>query len=221
VAETWKDKVANENGEVEEHVDDSKLVSDGLRGDTDAFEILFSRYQPILYRLAHRILRNHEEAEDAVQNSSLAAFRKLKSFKYEGAFRSWLARIVVNEAITIFRKRKRTHLSECAIPQEKTEAADSFPHPGLNPEQILAQKQIARALMGQLSQLSWEQRAILLLCEIHEYTLEEAGEMLQMPPGAIRSRLFRARKQLAATLARHPIRDYRHKPSSVSIGPDV
>jgi RNA polymerase sigma-70 factor, ECF subfamily len=204
VPETWKDKNANGNSEAEAHLDDSKLVSDGLQGDSYAFEILFSRYRPILYRLAQRILRNHEEAEDAVQNCSLAAFCKLKSFKYEGAFRSWLARILVNEAITIFRKRKRTCLSECSIVHERAEAADSFPHPGLNPEQMLAEKQSARALMGQLSQLSWEQRAILLLCEIHEYTMEEAGAMLQLPPGAIRSRLFRARKQLAATLSPPP-----------------
>jgi RNA polymerase sigma-70 factor, ECF subfamily len=201
VLRTLKDSNANEESTVEVHLDDSKLVSDGLQGNGDAFEILFSRYRPILYRLAQRILRNHEESEDAVQNCSLAAFRKLTSFKYEGAFRSWLARILVNEAITILRKRKRTYLSECSIVQERAEAADSFPHPGLNPEQILAQKQGARAFMRQLSQLSWEQRAVLLLCEIHEYTTEEASAMLQIPPGAIRSKLFRARKHLASTLS--------------------
>jgi RNA polymerase sigma-70 factor, ECF subfamily len=196
-----KDKNANEHIKMEAHLDDSKLVSDGLQGNRDAFEILFSRYRPILYRLAQRILRNHEESEDAVQNCSLAAFRKLRDFKYEGAFRSWLVRILVNESITILRARKRTYSSECSIVQERAEAADSFAHPGLNPEQILSQKQNARALMRQLSQLSWEQRAVLLLCEIHEYTTEEAAAMLQSPPGAIRSKLFRARKQLASTLS--------------------
>jgi RNA polymerase sigma-70 factor (ECF subfamily) len=198
-----RDKNANDHREVEAHLDDRKLISDGLQGDRHAFEILFSRYRPILYRLAQRILRNHEESEDAVQNCSLVAFRKMESFKYEGAFRSWLARILVNEAITIFRRRKRTYSPEFTIVQ-RPEAADSFPHPGLNPEQILAQKEGARALMHQLSQLSWEQRAVLLLCEIHEYTMEEAGAMLQMPPGAIRSKLFRARKQLASTLSLAP-----------------
>lgn len=201
---TSSDNHANADSKLEVHLDDSKLISDGLQGDADAFEILFSRYRPILYRLAQRILRKHEEAEDAVQNCSLAAFRKLRSFNYEGAFRSWLARILVNEAITVLRKRKRTCLSECSIVPERVEAADSFPHPGLNPEQILLQKQNARAFMRQLSQLSWEQRAVLLLCEIHEYTTEETGVMLQLPPGAIRSRLFRARKQLASTLSSPP-----------------
>jgi RNA polymerase sigma-70 factor, ECF subfamily len=201
VQATLKDKNANYDSEVEAHLDDSKLISDGLQGDTNAFEILFSRYRPILYRLAQRILRNHEESEDAVQNCSLVAFRKMESFKHEGAFRSWLARILVNEAITILRRRKRTYSSECWIQQEPAPAADWLPHPGPNPEQILSQKQSASALMRKLSQLSSAQRAVLLLCEIYEYTAEEAGAMLQVPPGAIRSRLFRARKQLASTLS--------------------
>jgi RNA polymerase sigma-70 factor (ECF subfamily) len=189
-----RDKNANDDSEAEAHLADSKLISDGLQGDRNAFEILFSRYRPILYRLAQRILRNHEESEDAVQNCSLVAFRKMESFKYEGAFRGWLARILVNEAITILRKRKRTYSSEYLIPQEPAEVAALLRDPGPNPEQILSQKQRAKALMGKLSQLTSEQRAAVLLCDIHEYTAEEVGAMLQVPAGAIRSRLFRARK---------------------------
>ena len=107
-----KDKNANDYSEVDAQLDDRKLISDGLQGDRNAFEILFSRYRLILYRLAQCILRNGDESEDAVQNCSLVAFRKMESFKYEGAFRSWLVRILVNEAITILRKRKRTYVSD-------------------------------------------------------------------------------------------------------------
>ena len=190
--------------EVEAHLDDGRLISDGLQGDPNAFEILFSRYRPILYRLAQRILRNHEEAEDAVQNCSLAAFCKMGSFKYEGAFRSWLARILVNEAITIFRRRKRIYSLEKLPPEERAVAAESLPDPGPNPEQILAQKQSANALKRKLSLLSSGQRAVLLLCEIHGYTAEEVGAMFQLPAGAIRSRLFRARRQLASKVCLTP-----------------
>jgi RNA polymerase sigma-70 factor, ECF subfamily len=154
----------------------------------------------MLYRLAQRILRNHEESEDAVQNCSLVAFRKMETFKYEGAFRSWVARILVNEAITILRKRKRICSAETLIPEEQAEGTDSFPHPGPNPEQILSQKQSARALLRKLSRLSSGQRAVLLLCEIYGYTAEEVGTLLRLPPGAIRSRLFRARRYLASTV---------------------
>jgi len=197
---TLKDKNADYDCEVEEHPDDGKLVSDGLRGDRNAFEILFARYRPILYRLAQRILRNHDESEDAVQNCSLVAFCKMDSFKYEGAFRSWLARILVNEAITILRKRKRIYSSENSTAEERAEVAESLPDPGPNPEQILAQKQSTNALIRKLSLLSSGQRAVLLLCEIYGYTAEEVGAMLQLPPAAIRSRLFRARRHLAATV---------------------
>jgi RNA polymerase sigma-70 factor, ECF subfamily len=195
---TWKDKSANDS-EVQAHLDDSKLISDGLQGDRNAFEILFSRYRPILYRLAQRILRNHEESEDAVQNCSLVAFRKMESFRYEGAFRSWLARILVNEAITILRKRKRTYSSACSIPHEGRLRTCSQTQDQIRSNSF--QKQSASALMRKLSHLTSGQRAVLLLCEIYEYTAEEVGAMLQVPPGAIRSRLFRARKQLATTLS--------------------
>jgi RNA polymerase sigma-70 factor, ECF subfamily len=192
---------AARNTGVETHLEDRKLVSDGLQGDRNAFEILFSKYRPTLYRLAQRILRNHEESEDAVQNCSLVAYCKMETFKYEGAFRSWLARILVNEAITILRKRKRIYSAETLLPEEQTEGTDSFPHPGPNPEQIFSQKQSANALMRRLWLLSSGQRAALLLCEIYGYTAEEVGAMLQLPPGAIRSRLFRARRHLASAVS--------------------
>jgi RNA polymerase sigma-70 factor (ECF subfamily) len=197
--EVTLETAATNHKEAEVHLEDSKLVSDGLQGDTNAFEILFSRYRPILYRLALRILRNREESEDAVQNCSLVAFCKLETFKYEGAFRSWLARILVNEAITILRKRKRIYCSETLTLEEQVGGTDGFPHPGPNPEQILSQKQSTNILLRKLSLLSSGQRAVLLLCEIYGYTAEEVGAMLRLPPGAIRSRLFRARRHLAST----------------------
>jgi len=198
---TLTDRNGDHDHEAGVRLDDGRLISDGLQGDRNAFEILFSRYRPTLYRLAQRILHNHEESEDAVQNCSLAAFCKMESFKYEGAFRSWLARILVNEAITILRKRKRICSSETLTREEPAERADSLPDPGPNPEQILSQKQSANALMRKLSLLSSGQRAVLLLCQIYGYTAEEVGAMLQVPPGAIRSRLFRARRHLASTVS--------------------
>jgi RNA polymerase sigma-70 factor, ECF subfamily len=209
---TLKNKNTNHDCEVEAHLDDGKLISDGLQGDRNAFEILFSRYRPILYGLAQRILHNHEESEDAVQNCSLVAFCKMDSFKCEGAFRSWLARILVNEAITILRKRKRIYSSEKSPPEEQAGAAESLPDP--NPEQILAQKQSAKALIRKLSLLSSGQRVVLLLCEIYGYTAEEVGAMLQLPQGAIRSRLFRARRHLASTVRR--LLDIRNKTRSIA-----
>src|SRR5258705_7257590 len=83
------------------HLDDDNLIANGLQGDQEALNVLFSKYRRLLYGLASRVLHSHEEAEDAVQSSSLLAFCKLPSFKHEDAFRIWLVIFLMNEAVSI------------------------------------------------------------------------------------------------------------------------
>ena len=87
--------------------DDSVLISSALRGDEEALNDLFSRYYRFLHFLACRVLGGREDAQDVVQNCLLRAVRNLQQFNNDGAFRSWLARILVNEAIDLLRKRRR------------------------------------------------------------------------------------------------------------------
>jgi DNA-directed RNA polymerase specialized sigma24 family protein len=78
----------------------------------EALDVLFSRYGRVLYRLAYRVLENHEEAEDAVQNCLLAASCTVQRFDSEGAFHSWLVRVLIDEALAIFYKERiRTTMS--------------------------------------------------------------------------------------------------------------
>jgi RNA polymerase sigma-70 factor, ECF subfamily len=190
------------NPTLESHLEDDNLISSGLQGNREAFNVLFSRYRQLLYRLAYRVLHNHEEAEDAVQNTFLLAYSKLEGFKHDGAFRSWLVRILINEAVTILRgKKNRTSNSVQQVThQQEADPFDSVPHPGPNPEQLLANKQSAIALARLVRQLCPLQRSTLMLRDFWEYTTEEASTMLNVTPTAIRTRLFRARKQLAAAL---------------------
>ena len=184
------------------HLDDDNLIANGLQGDQEAFNVLFSKYRRLLYSLASRVLHSHEEAEDAVQNSSLLAFCKLPSFKHEGAFRSWLVRILVNEAVSILRQRKN-RLQKFSKPSSSTEVGEiieRLPSPGPDPEQALANKQSALALAKKLSGLGAPQRSVLLLCGLEGYTTEEVSVMLNVTPAAVRTRLFRARKKIAAAL---------------------
>jgi RNA polymerase sigma-70 factor, ECF subfamily len=198
-----RDEPAVQEHAPEMHLDDDHLISSGLGGDRGAFDILFARYRPLLYRLAYRIIRNHEESEDAVQNCSLLAYCKLEAFKHEGAFRSWLARILVNEAIAILRKRKRRGDVPQPTVEGREEITEVLQDPGPNPEQILARKQSTNALARKVSTLGSPQRSAFLLCGIYEFTAEEASAMLRVAPSTVRSRLFRARKQLAASLTSH------------------
>jgi RNA polymerase sigma factor (sigma-70 family) len=120
------------------HLDDDNLIVNGLQGDQEAFNVLFSKYRHLLYSLALRVLHSHEEAEDAVQNSALLAFFKLPSFKHEGAFRSWLVRILVNEAVSILRQRKNrlAKFSEPSASTEVREIVECLPSPGPTPNNL-------------------------------------------------------------------------------------
>ncbi len=180
--------------------DDGYLISKSLSGDLEASNVLLSRYRQLLYRLAYRVLRNHEDCEDAVQNCLLLAFSKLPGFKHEGAFRGWLARILFNEAVSILRQR-RHHVSNSVqwISSEQPVAMlDGLPAPGPDPERAFAQREAAMALVRKVSKLCPLQRSALVLCGIWEYTTEEASAILKVSSNTVRTRLFRARKGLAA-----------------------
>jgi RNA polymerase sigma-70 factor (ECF subfamily) len=84
----------------------SELRSRNSRGSLEALDILFSRYRGVLSLIAYRILGNHEQAEDAVQNCLRAASDRAPRFEHEGTFRSWLARVLIDEAVTILNKRR-------------------------------------------------------------------------------------------------------------------
>jgi RNA polymerase sigma-70 factor, ECF subfamily len=182
--------------------DDGVLISSALSGDEEALNDLFSRYYRFLHFLACRVLGGREDAQDVVQNCLLRAVRNLQQFNNDGAFRSWLARILVNEAIDLLRKRRRRpgfclgHASR----EDERDVLDLLPAPGLNPEQSLAKKESISALTKEVARLSAPLRSVVILCDFREYSMEEAGAVLCVTKGMVRSRLFRARKQLGAAM---------------------
>lgn len=181
--------------------DDSALICSALRGDEEALNDLFSHYYGFLHFLACRVLGGQEDAQDVVQNCLLRAVRNLQQFKNDGAFRSWLARILVNEAINLLRKRRRLGFSAGrGASENERDVCDRLPAPGLNPEQALAKKESISALTKEVDRLSEPLRSVIVLCDIREYSMEEAAAALCIKNGAVRSRLFRARKRLGLSL---------------------
>ena len=182
--------------------DDSALISSALRGDEEALNELFSRYYRFLHFLACRVLGGREDAQDVVQNCLLRAVRNLQQFNNDGAFRSWLARILVNEAIDLLRKRRRRPQFSVrrVSSDDERDVLDRLPGPGLNPEQVLAKKESISALTKEVARLSAPLRSVVILCDIREYSMEEAGAILCVTKDRVRSRLFRARKPLEAAM---------------------
>ncbi len=182
--------------------DDRLLISRAMQGDQEAQNELFSRYYKFLHALACRVLGGREDAQDVVQNCLFRAVRRLQQFNSDGAFRNWLARILVNEAIDLLRKR-RTRLGfsvRRVSTEEGRDVLDRLPGPGLNPEQAFAKKESITALAKEVARLSAPLRSVVILCDIREYSVEEAGAMLRVKKDTVRSRLFRARKQLEAAM---------------------
>jgi RNA polymerase sigma-70 factor (ECF subfamily) len=182
------------------HFNDDNLISRGLLGDLDALNVLFTRYRRLLYCLAHRLLHNHEEAEDAVQSCLLSAFRNLSKVKNQGSFRNWLVRILINEALAIVRREKSR--PEIAADQAHSDGEwiEHFPAPGLDPEQSCATRESAGALMRHVSHLSIPLKSTILLCDLGESTIKEASKVLGVAPNTVKARLRRGRTKLAMAM---------------------
>ena len=183
---------------------EEKLIRAGQRGDHQAVETLFRRYQRPLFQTALRVLGNTEDAEDALQDGLLSAFRNLKRFEGRSQFSTWLTRIVINAALMRRRSAKsRPAISLDEPPREdELPAAERFADDGLTPEQVFANTEIREMLSENLDQLSPLLRTAFVLREVQGYSTGEAAKKLGVTENTLKARLWRARHQLAERLGR-------------------
>ncbi len=168
------------------------LVTWARGGDTVAFEALLLRYQALAYRLAARILTRPADAEDAVQDAFISAWRRLPDFRGESSFSCWLSRIVVNRALNLARARQST------VPLEG--AGDVAEAGGRSPERRAEAGAALSALRAALATLTPRQRACWLLAEVHGMSYQEIAAVVRSTPQAVRGRIFRARRDLAEAM---------------------
>jgi RNA polymerase sigma-70 factor (ECF subfamily) len=169
-----------------EEQDDAYLVSRAREGYLEAFETLVRRHQGRAYRLAVRLTGDSHEAEDAVQEAFVDAWRGLPQFAGDAAFGTWFYRIVVNRCIGMARRRKPRPIE--IVPD--TLVADG--HPGQAVEQQARDEALRRAIQ----QLPSELRAPLVMVTFADFTYEEAAAVLHINPSTVRGRIARARKSL-------------------------
>ena len=177
------------------------LVRRVQSGELDAFEDLVRAHEKTVYNLALRMTGNPEDAEDMAQEAFLKAYRSLPDFRGESKFSVWLYRIVSNVCLDHLRRQSRRPAVSLTTEDEEGEAQQwDVPDESLSPERLLEQKLTREAVQKGLRQLPEEQRQILLLREIKGLSYEEIGEILELEPGTVKSRIFRARKRLCAFL---------------------
>ena len=185
-------------------LNEEKLIRTGQRGDHQAVETLFRRYQRPLFQTALRVLGNAEDAEDALQDGMLSAYRNLRRFEGRSQFSTWLTRIVINAALMRRRSAKsRPALSLDETPREdELPAAERFADDGPNPEQVFASTEIREMISENLDELSPLLRTAFVLREVQGYSTGEAAKKLGVTENTLKARLWRARHQMAERLGR-------------------
>lgn len=183
-------------------IDEQALIQRAIDGDSEAQDQLFARYRTRLYRLALRLLRCKEEAEDAVQDGLLLAYKNLSSFQGRSLFSTWLTRIVVNAALVRMRRqRARPEFFLQEISPEERFPAGNVVDLRPDPEQECAYLETRNILDGALEELSPSIRSAFQLRELQDLSNSEAAELSGVQVGAFKSRISRARSQLAERLS--------------------
>jgi len=180
----------------------AELAQRAAHGDTAAFEALMRRHNRMLFRTARAILRDDAEAEDALQEAYLQAYRSLASFRGDAQLSTWLARIVANEALQRLRKQSRraeiVPLQSAAAPEvEYVMDSDSDKTPHSSAERA----ELRHLLESQIDALPEAYRTVFMLRAVEELSVEETAAVLELPPATVRTRLFRARSMLREALA--------------------
>lgn len=174
-------------------------VSADYRND---FEGVISRYSPVLFRVALRRLRNVEDAEDAVQDALLSAYRHIGQFEGRSQLSTWLTSIVSNAAGMKLRRRSRRETLSLDDKQENEIAplASELIDAGPSPEAICARTEMNETLRRALAQLSPKLRSAFQLRELAGLSTREAASTLGISTNVLKSRLSRARATLSLLL---------------------
>jgi|SRR5690242_16469379 len=173
--------------------------------DHRAFQVMMRRYNQMLFRVARSILKDDAEAEDAVQEAYMLAYRAIESFRGEAKLSTWLVRIVANESIARLRKRKRgaevIHLDGDAASEDNRE--ESMNESTLErPEGATLRAETRRLLEAKIDELPDSFRTVFVLRAVEEMSVEEAAAALDIPEATVRTRFFRARGLLRESLSR-------------------
>ena len=182
---------------------DVELVARAAKGDTRAFEALMRRYNRTLFRTARAILRDDAEAEDALQEAYIQAYRSLGTFRAEAKLTTWLARIVANEALMRLRKQTRRAEIVPMQPAASAEALEQVMDTDIDkaPQASMERSEMRRLLEAQIDALPEAYRAVFVLRAVEELSVEETAAVLELAPATVRTRLFRARSLLREAIA--------------------
>lgn len=189
---------------------ENMLIQKARKGSREAFSELVTSVEARVYRVALQILRNQQDAEDALQDGLLKAYQKLGSFNGASRFSTWATRIVINECLMRLRSQNGHAFTSIDEPiNDETGAGMDLRAWDESPEERFSRQQLREILNQALEGLAEEYRVVVVLRDVEGLSNEEVAEELGISVSAVKSRLLRGRLALRQRLTRHFMRRQR------------
>jgi RNA polymerase sigma-70 factor (ECF subfamily) len=180
---------------------DEELVARSIGGDADSFNELILRWERPIYALAYRVIGREQDARDVCQETFLRAFRALKGFRGQAKFSSWLYRIALNLCRDWVRRERRTPVVQAPEGVDLMDLAAAR-EPSESIEDLVARKDLTRAVERAMALLPEEQRTAIILKEYHGLTFQEIADLLGCPLSTVKTRLYQGLIVLRRELAK-------------------
>jgi RNA polymerase sigma-70 factor (ECF subfamily) len=186
--------------------DDATLAGRIALKDQTAFEQLMRRHNGRLFRVSRSILKDDAEAEDALQDAYLEAYKHIADFRGDAQIATWLTRIVVNQALMRLRKQKR-HRNVVPIAgadrsREDETVIDVPDTRAESPRDALFRAEVRKMIERRIDELPLNFRTVFVMREVEDLSVQETAACLAIPEATVRTRLFRARALMRESLAR-------------------
>ena len=178
---------------------DAAAVALARSGDSEAFRALVERHSRAVYRLAHRMTGNPQDAEDVVQETFLKAYRQLGRFESRANFSTWLHRIAVNCSIDLIRGRRHQEAGHDAADLETLDTVDDH-RVDPSPERLMLSTEVQEQVTRAMRDLTPMERAAFILRHFEGHSIEEIGGALGLKANAAKHSIFRAVRKMRFAL---------------------
>lgn len=177
------------------------LIRKAIEGDERAYKKLLENYRGAIFNLLYKMVRNREETEDLVQEAFIKAFNALSTFNEEYAFSTWLYKIAVNNCIDHIRKKKlKTYSIDKPVPSKDGELGREFPDTSMSPDKEILSEEKSNIIENAIEDLPENYKTVIVMRHKEERSYEEIAEILNIPLGTVKARIFRAREMLKKKL---------------------
>jgi len=197
---------------MEKTMSDQLLIEEILKGKSSIYELLILKYQNQLFATVINIVKDEDLAQDIVQESFLKAYESLNSLRDRNQFYPWIKRIAINESLMKIDRNKR-YVDMYDESQEEDDYFFNSITDEKNPEKELLDEEMRRYVRKYVESLPSKLRTVIILREVEDLSYEEIAEILNIPIGTVRSRLFNARQIIKERLIKQGLADGLYKVS--------